>query len=91
MYKYLEQTHFCIVVAVADRNYAGLKKVLPTVISAEDIKDYKYDSIVITASFYRARMSIYKELSALYPKEKIHIMDERIIQSEDTIRAFGLA
>lgn len=91
LYKYLEQTHFCIVVAVADRNYAGLKKVLPTVISAEDIKDYKYDSIVITASFYRARMSIYKELSALYPKEKIHIMNERIIQSEDTIRAFGLA
>lgn len=91
LYKFLVQSHFCVVEAVADRNYAALKEVMPATISAKEIGNYKYDAIVITASFYKVRMGIYKELSAQYPQEKIHMMDEGIVQSESTMMAFGLA
>ena len=90
LYRYLEQTHFCKVVAVADCNYDKLQGLGITIISPKSIDKYEYDSIVVAASFYKVRMSIYRELSTQYPKEKIHIMDEEIIRKEETMRAFGL-
>ncbi len=90
LYQYLERTHFCEVVAVADRNYAGIKGMTVPVTSPEGIGNYEYDAIVIAASFYKVRRSIYRDLSARYPKEKIHIMDEKLVKCEETLRAFGI-
>lgn len=90
LYRYLEQTNFCRVVAAADRNYAIIKGLATTIIAPEAIGEYEFDAIVVTASFYKTRMAIYNDLSARYPKEKIHIMDEEIVKSDETMRAFGL-
>lgn len=91
LYRYLEQTDFCKVVAVADRNYKQIKGLTAIVISPEAIGGYEFDAIVVAASFYKVRMGIYQDLSAKYPKEKIHIMDETLIRSDETMQAFGLS
>lgn len=90
LYRYLEKTHFCRVVAVADRNHAKLQEQGFEAIPPEAVGEYEYEAIVVAVSFYKMRMSIYKELSARCPKEKIHMMDETLIKSSESLRMFGL-
>jgi len=90
LYRFLQETHFCEVVAVADRNYAEFRTQGFDVIAPEDISKYSYDSIVIAMSFAKSRKAVYKELSQKYGEEKVHMIDEELIKSEETMKAFGL-
>lgn len=90
MYRFLQETQFCEVVAVADRNYKEFRKQGFDVIAPEEITDYSYDAIVVAMSFAKTRKAIYKELSQKYGVEKVHIIDEELIKSSVTMKAFGL-
>lgn len=90
LYNYLEKTHFCNVVAAADRNCVELCKQGFSVISPQEMEQYECDAIVVAISFAKVRASIYEELLNRFPKEKVHIIDEELIKSEETMAAFGL-
>lgn len=90
LYKYIENTGFCNILACADRNYIELAKQGVPAISPEEIKGYDYDAIVVANSFAKVRNAIYKDLCMKYPDEKIHLMDENIIKSSESLKAFGL-
>ncbi len=91
LYKYLTETRFCNVAALADRNYVELNKQGIPAVSPEDISNYDYDAIVVASSFARTRDAIYKSLTQLYHEEKVHIMDVGLILSADTCTAFGIS
>ena len=90
LYNYLKETGFCNVIAAVDKNYIELQKQGIDVCSPDEIKKYEYDAIVIANSFARTRMEIYQYLIAKYPKKKVHVMDEALIKSRETMEAFGL-
>lgn len=90
LYKHIKKTEFCNILACADRNYIELAKLGVPAISPEEIASYDYDAIVVANSFAKVRNAIYKDLCAKYPCEKIHMMDENIIKSADSLKAFGL-
>lgn len=90
LYRFVSNTKFCNIVACADRNYVELNKQGLNVISPDDISKYKYDAIVIANSFAKMRKSIYRDLAIKYPKERLHIMNEKLIKDDTTLRAFGL-
>ena len=90
LYNFLNDTGFCQVVAVADRNYNTLQKKGLAVISPEDIKEYSFDAIVITLSFADVVEAVKEYLSSIFPKEKIHTIDQKIMKNQSTLKAFGL-
>ena len=59
-------------------------------ISPEEIGNYDYNAIVVANSFAKVRNAIYKDLCMKYPNEKIHLVDENIIKSSESLKAFGL-
>lgn len=91
LYQYLKRTGFCSVAAWADRNYVELRKQGFDIIDPDEIKKYEFDEIVVASSFAKARRSIYQDLIQQYPEEKVHIMDEKLIKSKETLKAFRLA
>lgn len=90
LYKHIKKTGFCNILACADRNYIELAKQGVPAISPEEIGKYDYDAIIVANSFAKVRNAIYKDLCMKYPKEKIHLMDENIIKSTESLKAFGL-
>lgn len=90
LYKHIKKTGFCNIFACADRNYIELAKQGVPAISPEEIGSYDYDAIVVANSFAKVRNAIYKDLCVKYPNEKIHLMDENIIKSTESLKAFGL-
>jgi glycosyltransferase involved in cell wall biosynthesis len=90
LYKYINRTRFCNILACADRNYIELAKQGVPAVSPEEIGNYDYDAIVVANSFAGVRNAIYRDLCAKYPKEKIHLMDEETIKSVESLKAFGL-
>lgn len=90
LYRFICHSGICNVVACADRNYLELNKQGLKVIAPDEIENFKYDFIVIANSFASVRKAIYKELSNRYPANKIQLMDEKMIRSDETLRAFGL-
>lgn len=90
LYRYLVNTNFCQVMAVVDRNYVEISKQGDPVVSPNDIYKYDYDAIVIASSFAKTRDSIYRDLIAQYTPDKVHKMDESLINEEETFKAFGL-
>lgn len=90
LYKHIKKTGFCNILACADRNYIELSKQGVPVVSPEEIGKYDYDAIVVANSFAKVRNAIYRDLCTKYPKEKIHLMDEEIIKSAESLKAFGL-
>lgn len=90
LYKYLTETKFCNVVALADQNYVELNKQGIPVVSPEDIPKYDYDAIVVASSFAKVRNSIYRDLSSKHPKYLIHVINEELIKADITLKAFGL-
>ena len=90
LYNYLEDTHFCDVVALMDQNYKEICKQGFPVVSPDEIDRYEYDHIVIANSFYYSRHAILDELSKHISKEKIHIIDEKTIMSDESLKAFHL-
>lgn len=90
LYKHIKKTGFCNILACADRNYIELSKQGVPAVSPEEIGNYDYDAIVVANSFAKVRNAIYRDLCVKYPKEKIHLMDEEIIKSAESLKAFGL-
>ena len=90
LYKFLERTEFCRVVATVDRNYVELRKQGLNVDSPNNINYYEFDRIVIANSFAKVREAVYKELISIYSKEKVYMIDEDIIMGKNTMVAFGL-
>ena len=90
LYRYIKKTGFCNIVMAADRNYGELKKQGIPAESPENIGKYRYDAIVVANSFASARSSIYSDLIRKYPPEKVQVMDEALIKSEEIGRRFGL-
>lgn len=90
LYRHINKTGFCNILACADRNHIELAKQGVHAISPEEIGNYDYDAIVVANSFAKVRNAIYKDLCMKYPNEKIHLMDENIIKSAESLKAFGL-
>lgn len=90
LYKFIKKTNFCNIVICTDKNYMELSKQGIPVVSPDDIEKYDYDAIVVANSFAKVRNTIYKDLSQKYPSEKIHLMDEELIKSDESLKHFGL-
>lgn len=90
LYAYLQKTSFCKTIAWVDRNFEELRKLGLDVEEPSVISELQYDAIVIVNTYERSRMGLYYELVKKYPSEKIHLIDEELIFSEETLRAFGL-
>lgn len=60
------------------------------VINPNKIGKYKFDAIVIAGSFAKTRRAIYQDLIRKYPEGKVHVMDEELTKSEETLKAFRL-
>ncbi|MBQ6888563.1 MAG: glycosyltransferase family 2 protein [Lachnospiraceae bacterium] len=90
LYKFIQSNNFCNILACADKNYLELSKQGLPVVPPDEIGKYDYDAIVVANSFAKVRNNIYKELSIMYSTEKIHLMDEDLIKSDESLWAFGL-
>lgn len=90
LYEYLSRTGFCKVITAVDRNYIVLQNQGLSVVTPEEIGNYNFDAVVIANSFAKSADEIYKFLLSKVAKEKIHRIDEKLIKSEETMRAFGL-
>ena len=90
LYNYLSKTGFCKVVGWVDRNYIQLQRMGLPVNAPSFISEMQYDAIVIANMYKKSRTLLYHELSKKYPVDAIHLIDERLIFSSLTIKAFGL-
>lgn len=90
LYRYLKRTEFCDVIAWVDRNYVEFQKTGLCVQPPSILSDLEYDAILITNTYAKSRWELYQELIKRYPKEKVHIIDEELIFSRESARAFGL-
>lgn len=90
LYEYLEPGFFCKVVYWVDRNYTEYQKMDLNVSSPEEIQIDQVDQIVLALSFAEPREALQQELGKKYGEEKISAIDDSVIFSEDTMRAFGI-
>jgi glycosyltransferase involved in cell wall biosynthesis len=91
LYRYLQTTHFCEPVLLADINYAELNKQGIPARSPETINDVDCDCIVVPMSFADVRERVVAGLSEKYPDKKICTIDEELVKSGEALRAFGIA
>ncbi|HCT90057.1 MAG TPA: hypothetical protein DF613_01545 [Lachnospiraceae bacterium] len=91
LYRYLQRTGFCRVAAWVDRNYMQFQNMGLNVENPAVISQVWYDAIVIANTYDRSRQELYRELAGKYPEEKIHMLDENLVFSQETMNAFGLA
>ena len=90
MYTFLDQTGFCKVAAWVDRNYVELQKMGLPVENPEIIPTVLYDELVVTIIYAKPRYALWKSLSEKYHEQRIHMIDEQLICSEETLAALGL-
>lgn len=90
LYRYLKRTGFCRVEAWVDQNYKQLQAMGLPVENPIVISDVPNAAIVIANTFEISRKKLYQELVTKYQREKIHLLNEKLVFSEETIQAFGL-
>lgn len=90
LYCYLEKTDFCRVVLWVDRNYAELQKMGLDVENPSKLQESDCNIVVIANTYERSRKELYRELSGKYPTKQICVIDEQLIFSIETRKAFGL-
>lgn len=90
LYRYLQKSKFCDVMAWLDRNYTEFQKAGLCVQEPSILQEIEYDAILVTNTYAKSRNGLYQELIKKYPKEKIHVFDEELIASKETACAFGL-
>lgn len=90
LFGFLERTGFCHVIAWVDRNYAELQKMGLPVESPDVLRDRLYDQIVVGITYAKARTALYQSLLEKYTEDKISLIDEELILSDDTTRMFDL-
>lgn len=90
LFTVLKKSVFCGIAAWVDRNYQELQKMGLPVESPEVIPDRTYDAIIVAITYARSRQALFENLVKSYPAEKIHLIDEELIFSEETMKALGL-
>lgn len=90
LYYFMKKMGFCSAAAWVDRNYMQLRGMGLPVESPAVIPGISYDAIVIANTYERSRKSLYRELIGKYPREKVHMLDEELLFSEETMKTFGL-
>ena len=90
LYAYLKRSGFCQVAAWVDRNYLQLQEMGLSVEAPTVLPEKEYDAIVIANMFWKSREALYRELCKKYTGREVYMIDEELIFSQDTMRAFGL-
>lgn len=90
LYRFLKKTGFCRVVLWLDRNYVELQKMGLDVESPLHLEASKCNIVVIANTYEQSRKELYRELSEKYPAKQIRMIDEQLIFSMETRKAFGL-
>lgn len=91
LYHYLEKTGFCNVVLWVDRNFVELRKMGFDVKNPNELAASDCDTVVIANTYAKSRSSLNQELTRKYCRKTIYMIDQELILSEETIRAFGLS
>ena len=76
--------------ACSDKNYSELSKQGIPAVPPDNICDYEYDAVVVANSFANVQKEIYADLIKRCPAEKVHVMDEKLIKSDVSLKAFRL-
>lgn len=90
LHGYLQRTGFCKVILWLDRDYAELREMGLEVDSPTELETSDCYTIVIANTYELSRKRLYKELVEKYPDKKVHMIDEKLIFSNQTKKAFGL-
>lgn len=90
LFAVLRKSGFCNIVAWVDRNYPEFQKMGLPVECPDVISDRNYDVIVIAITYARSRQALFEHLMKSYPAEKVCLIDEELIFSEETMKALGL-
>ena len=90
LYKYLKRSGFCEVILWVDRNYKEFQKMGLEVMPPDRIPFECVDQIVVAITYAKPKRALYQELVRKYGEEKISVIDEELILSEDSKRAFGI-
>lgn len=91
LYSYLKRTGFCKVTVWVDRDYEQFQAMgLP--VESPDALAYTegYSMIVVANMFAHSREEIYQMLHKKYPEKPVCLIDERLIFSEESLRAFEI-
>ena len=90
LYCYLKKTGFCNILLWLDRNYEELRKMGLDVDNPSKLGESECGIVVIANTYERSRKELYEELSVKYPSKEICMIDEQLIFSAETKKAFGL-
>lgn len=90
LYGYLKKTGFCNILLWLDRNYEELRKMGLDVDNPSKLGESECSIVVIANTYERSRKELYEELSEKYPSKEICMIDEQLIFSAETKKAFGL-
>lgn len=91
LYYFLQETKFCDIVVWVDRNYEEFQKMGLSVRAPSVLLNMEYDAIVVANTYEKSRKALYKELIQKYPRKKVHLIDEKLVFSAETMQAYGLA
>lgn len=90
LYRYLQKTAFCRVTAWVDRNYLQFRKWGLPVEPPYIVGELYYDAVAIANTYAGSRFGLYQELIERIDKDKVFMIDEQLIFSENSMRRFGL-
>lgn len=90
LYGYLHDNGFCEVVLWADRKEREYRKMGLNVSAPEAIRNSTFDYIAVAIMGYGAMTAVRNELAAEYGEQRVAVLDEQLIMSDETYRAFGL-
>lgn len=91
LYQYLSRSRFCEVVLWVDRNYKEFQKMGLSVSSPSELKIDSTDQIVLAITYAKPKKALYRELVKKYGEEKISIINEALILSDASRKAFGIS
>lgn len=91
LYRYIKKTGFCRVVLWVDRNHVEFHKMGLDVRDPLELESVKCNVVVIANTYNESRKGLYKELTEKFPSRQICMIDEQMIFSAETKKAFGLS
>ena len=90
LHNYVCESGFCEAVLWVDRKSNEYREMGLDVSSPEVIRGSTFDYIAVAIMGYGARMSVRNDLAAKYGEKRVAVLDEQLIMSDETYRAFGL-
>lgn len=91
LYRWLLADGFCDPVLLVDSDYERLDRLDPHVKSPADIAGVEFDHIVVAITIAHARRQVHGEMSARYGAERVAMLDEGLLLSDEICRRFELA